>query len=392
MSDEDIRGPSREWLRRRVVYPLAFIAAAAVITAILLDSKPQIDTTTGENNAIAVRTLEIKLEPVQLSVRSEGTVQPSIQTNLVAQVSGEVIGVSDSLRSGGRFYRDDLLLSIDPQDYENAHSQALANLQRAEVEADYFAAENHRLIALAQQDMVSESQLRAAGRSAGVAQAALADAKVQLTTAQLNLARTAIRAPYEGRVASENVDIGQFMQRGSTIAELYATEQLEVRLPLADRQLGFLDPTILEGGIYTRSTAPEVTLTADFAGKRHRWNAKLVRSEGRIDQQSRVVYVVAQVNTPLSQFEVDLPVGLFVKAEIAGATVDNAAIIPSSAVRGGNRVLVVSPENTLHARTIEVLRYENERAVVTSGLLAGEKICLSPLQYVVDGMPVTLVD
>lgn len=392
MSDEDIRGPSREWLRRRVVYPLAFIAAAAVITAILLDSKPQIDTTTGENNAIAVRTLEIKLEPVVLSVRSEGTVQPSIQSNLVAQVSGEIIGVSDALRSGGRFYSDDLLLSIDPQDYENAHSQALANLQRAEVEADYFAAENQRLIALSQQNMVSESQLRAAGRSAGVAKAALADAKVQLSTAQLNLARTTIRAPYKGRVASENVDIGQFVQRGGTIAELYATEQLEVRLPLANRQLGFLDPTILEGGIYTPSTAPRVTLTADYAGKQHRWNAELVRSEGRIDQQSRVVYVVAQVNNPQSQYEVDLPVGLFVKAEIAGVTVDNAAIIPSSAVREGNRILVVSPENTLHARTVEVLRYENERAVVTSGLLAGEKICLSPLQYVVDGMPVTLVD
>ena len=392
MSTEDIRGPSKEWLRRRVVYPLAFIAVAAVITAILLDSKPQIDTTTGESNAIAVRSLEIKLEAFPLSVRSEGTVQPSIQTNLVAQVSGEVINVSDALRSGGRFYSNDLLLSIDPQDYKNSYLQAVANLQRAEVEADYFVAENRRLIALSQQDMVSESQLRAAGRSAGVAKAALADAKVQLSTAQLNLDRTAIRAPYDGRVASESVDIGQFVQRGGTIAELYATEQLEVRLPLADRQLGFLDSTILESGIYTHSAAPKVTLTADYAGKQHRWNATLVRSEGQIDQLSRVVYVVAQVNNPISQYEVDLPVGLFVKAEIVGLTVDNAAIIPSSAVREGNQVLVVSPENTLHARTIEVLRYENERAIVTSGLLAGEKICLSPLQYVVDGMPVTLVD
>ena len=102
MSNEDIRGPSRAWLRQRVAYPLAFIAAAAGITAVLLGSESELDTTIGENTAIAVRSLEISLETVVLSVRSEGTVQPSIKTNLVAQVSGEVVYVNDALRAGGR--------------------------------------------------------------------------------------------------------------------------------------------------------------------------------------------------------------------------------------------------------------------------------------------------
>ena len=392
MSNKDIRGPSRAWLRQRIAYPFVFIAVAAAITAILLSSETQVDTTVGENKAIALRSLDITLKPSVLSGHAEGTGQPSIRTNLVAQVSGEVIRVNDALRAGGRFYAGDSLITIDPQDYEHAHSQAMAKLQRAEAEADYFVAENARLIALSEQDMVSESQLRAAQRSAGVAQATLTDAQVQLSKAALDLRRTVIRAPYDGRVASEQVDIGQFVQRGGVIAELYATEQLEVRLPLADRQLGFLDPIILETGIYPNGSAPEVTLIASYAGKKHRWNAKLVRSEGAIDRQSRVVYVVAQVDNPKSQHGIDLPVGLFLKAEITGVTIENTALIPRSAIREGDRVLVIDIDNTLHFRKVEVLRYENEHAVVTSGLTAGEKICLSPLPYVVDGMPVTLVD
>ena len=392
MSNEDIRGPSRAWLRQRVAYPLAFIAAAAGITAVLLGSESELDTTIGENTAIAVRSLEISLETVVLSVRSEGTVQPSIKTNLVAQVSGEVVYVNDALRAGGRFSAGDSLLRIDPQDYEHANLQATAKLQRAAAEADYFSAENKRLIALSKQDMVSESQLRDAHRAADVAQAGLLDAQVQLSNTQLNLSRTNITAPYDGRVASEQVDIGQFMARGGVIAQLYATEQLEVRLPLADSQLGFLDPLILETGIYTYNAAPRVSLSASYAGKKHGWNGKLLRSEGAIDRQSRVVYVVAQVDDPKSQHGIDLPVGLFLEAEISGITVENAAVIPRSAVREGNRVLVISSDNTLHFRQIEVLRYENEHAVVTSGLTAGERICLSPLQYVVDGMSVTLAN
>jgi RND family efflux transporter MFP subunit len=215
---------------------------------------------------------------------------------------------------------------------------------------------------------------------------------VQLSNTQLNLSRTEIKAPYDGRVASEQVDIGQFIARGGVIAQLYATEQLEVRLPLADSQLGFLDPLILETGIYTYSAAPRVSLSASYAGKKHGWNGKLLRSEGAIDRQSRVVYVVAQVDDPKSQHGIDLPVGLFLEAKISGITVENAAVIPRSAVREGNRVLVISSDNTLHFRQIEVLRYENEHAVVTSGLTAGERICLSPLQYVVDGMSVTLAN
>lgn len=392
MSDDEIRGPSRGWLRRRLGYPLAFILCAAVIVALLLGSESKLETTSGANLPIAVRTLDIVPETVTLHVRSEGTVQPETQTLLVAQVAGEIIQVTPALKAGGRFAAGDLLLRIDPRDYDNHYARARAALERAEVEATYFDAERARLRKLAEQDMVSESQLTDVERAAGVATANLADARVQVESARLDLVRTEIRAPYSGRVASEQVDTGQFIQRGGIIAEVYATSRLEVRLPLANSQLGFLDRTILETGVYDAGAAPAVKLFAEYGGELQTWQGKLARSEGTIDRLSRVVYVVAQVDNPVSDKGIDLPVGLFLEAEIAGITVDNATVIPRSSIREGDNVLIVTPDNTLQFRRIDVLRYEGDAAVVTAGLTSGERICISPLQFVVEGMPVTLAN
>ena len=391
MSDGEIRGPSRGWLRSRIGYPLLFISAAVGIVALLLSSESEIETTSGEAYAIGVRTLEVVPTLVNLRVESEGTVQPSASTQLIAQVAGEIIEVDEALRAGGRFAKGQLLLRIDPQDYDNLYARALATLERAEVEARYFDAERIRLRTLAEQNMVSESQLTEIERAAGVATASLADAQVQVEAARLDLVRTEIRAPYDGRVASEQVDVGQFLQRGGVIADLYATNQLEIRLPLANSQLAFLDRSLVATGVYPAGSEPAVQLAADYAGELHRWSGKLVRSEGAIDRQSRVVYVVVQVDNPTSDRGVDLPVGLFLRATIAGITVADAMLVPRSAIREDDQVLVVAPDNTLRFRRIGILRYQGEYAVVTEGLQAGELLCVSTLQYVVEGMPVTVI-
>ena len=392
MNSEEVRGPSRAWLRQRLGYPLAFIAAAIVIVALLLNSGSELETTSEESVAYAVRAQTIMPKAITLQVNSEGTVQPGARTSLVTQVAGEVIEVAEALKAGGRFAKGDLLLRIDPQDYDNLYARALALLERAEIEAAYYDAERTRLRTLAEKNMVSESQLREIERAAGVATANLADAKVQVKTARLDLVRTEIRAPYEGRVASEQVDIGQFVQRGSVIADLYATNHLEVRLPLANSELEFIDRAIIETGVYLEGNAPEVRLQADYAGERHSWQGKLVRSEGSIDRQSRVVYVVARVDQPVSDRGIDLPVGLFLNAEIVGITIPSAVLIPRSAIRDGGRVLIITSDNQLAFRNINILRYQGEYAVVTTGLTAGERLCVSPLQFVVEGMPVTVVN
>jgi len=390
MTENVVQGPSAQWLRSRVLYPLVIIGVALGIVVLLLRSSSSLDTSEKTPDPIVIRSQSVSLGPISLRVKSEGTVQAAVGSALVAQVTGEVLYVSPNLNAGGRFAEGESLLRIDARDYESALASAEAHLERARVEAQFFDAEWRRLEQLSSDKMVSESQRRDAERAARVSQATIKDAEAQLSRARLDLERTHIRAPFNGRVSREQVDVGQFVQRGTELAAIYGTDTLEVRLPLADSQLAFLDPEILRSGNYPEATAPRVTLQADFAGATQRWEGALVRSEGLIDRKSRVVYLIAQVTNPMSDRGVMLPAGLFVEASITGLSVPSAVTVPRSAIREGDQVLVVDGSNTLRFRSVEILRYQDGQAIITAGLAPGETVCLSNLQFVVEGMPVAL--
>ena len=390
MTENVVQGPSAQWLRSRVLYPLVIIGVALGIVVLLLRSSASLDTSEKTADPIVIRSQTVSLEPISLRVKSEGTVQAAVGSALVAQVTGEVLYVAPNLNAGGSFAAGESLLRIDARDYESALASAEAQLERARVEAQFFDAEWRRLEQLSNDKMVSESQRRDAERAARVSQATIKDAEAQLSRARLDLERTHIRAPFNGRVSREQVDVGQFVQRGTELAAIYGTDTLEVRLPLADSQLAFLDPEILRSGNYPKATAPRVTLQADFAGATQRWEGALVRSEGLIDRKSRVVYLIAQVTNPMSDRGVMLPAGLFVEASITGLSAPSAVSLPRSAIREGDQVLVVDGSNTLRFRSVEILRYQDGQAIITAGLAAGETVCLSNLQFVVEGMPVAL--
>ncbi len=390
MTENVVQGPSAQWLRSRVLYPLVIIGVALGIVVLLLRSSASLDTSEKTPDPIVIRSQTVALEPISLRVKSEGTVQAAVGSALVAQVTGEVLYVAPNLNAGGSFAAGESLLRIDARDYESALASAEAQVERARVEAQFFDAEWRRLEQLSSDKMVSESQRRDAERAARVSEATIKDAEAQLSRARLDLERTHIRAPFNGRVSREQVDVGQFVQRGTELAAIYGTDRLEVRLPLADSQLAFLDPEILRSGNYPEATAPRVTLQADFAGATQRWEGALVRSEGLIDRKSRVVYLIAQVTNPMSDRGVMLPAGLFVEASITGLSVPSAVTVPRSAIREGDQVLVVDGSNTLRFRSVEILRYQDGQAIITAGLAPGETVCLSNLQFVVEGMPVAL--
>ena len=222
-----------------------------------------------------------------------------------------------------------------------------------------------------------------------IAEATLRSSQAQLARAERDLARTRILAPYEGRVRSERVDIGQFVNRGNAIATIYATDYAEVRLPINDEELAFLD---LPLGPVTQSTqmipAARVTITARFAGKEHQWPAQVVRTEGELDPQTRMINVVARVESPYAPAagRAPLAVGLFVDAEIHGRLARDVAVLPRSAVRPDNQVLVVDENNRLHFRQVSLLRLEHDDMLIRIGLEDGEQVCISPMQAVVEGM------
>jgi multidrug efflux pump subunit AcrA (membrane-fusion protein) len=191
-------------------------------------------------------------------------------------------------------------------------------------------------------------------------------------------------------VRQESVDIGQFVSRGNTFATLYGSADAEVRLPIADRQLAFLNLPVGIRGELPAALQPAVTLSAEFAGRKLTWQGRIVRTEAQIDTASRMVNVVARVDNDGQQ--APLAVGLFVEAEIQGLTAEDIVVLPRSALREGNQVLVVDAEDRLRYRQIEPLRLYQDEVLVRGGLEAGERICISPIQTAVEGMPVKPVD
>ena len=383
--------PTKPSAAKRVIAPALILAFSVVIFIGLINNQPTLKTTAKEPVPVAVRALDVRLAPMQLRVSSEGNVQPSVETKLVAQVAGEVIELSSSLVAGGNFSKGDILLKLDPRDYEVALSRSQATLSRAQAERRFATEEITRIRSLYGDELASIAELQSAERLLAVANAASDDAAAAVKRASVDLERTVFTAPFNGRVRAEDVDIGQFLSKGAMIATLYDTDRLQVRLPLADAQLAYLDPSYAQTGMSGEEPA-NVVLTANYAGDMQSWSAKLLRTEGDISTKSRFLHVIVAVTETLNSNGVRLPVGLFVNAVIDGRTVDNLVSIPRTALRPDNSVMVIDDSDKLHFRDVSVFKLSDNDVLISEGLASGERISISPLQFVVEGMPVTVID
>lgn len=363
-----------------IVMVFVFGGATLMATAPVLEPAPIAPVTS------TVRVQTVTPELVQLKVHSQGTVMPSTESQLIPEVSGRVVWMSPKLVAGGYFNEGELLARVDKVDYQNTADRAKATLIRAQAEQQHAKFEFQRLRRLEARRLTSRSQLENGLRALRVADAALQDANVNFDQATQNVDRTELTAPFTGLVRSENVDIGQFISRGAPIATLYGSDLSEVRLPIADRQLAFLNlPPTLRGEL-PEELQPTVTLTTEYAGQKLQWQGKIVRTEAEIDISSRMVQLVARV--PNLDSDTPLAVGLFVEAEIEGLSAEDIVVLPRSALRNDNQVLVVDNENRLRFRPIETLRLYQDNVLVAGGLAAGERVCVSPIQTPIDGMTV----
>ena len=371
---------------RKFVIPTAIVLACIFGAVTLMATSPTLTPSIPEPIATTVRVLEVAPRQVQLTVQSQGTVAPNTESELIPEVSGRVSWISPSLVNGGTFVAGEPLLRLEQRDYQTALQRAEAAMNRADAEYEHAQFEHQRLESLEARQLASRSALETALRAFRIAEAAQSEAQAGLSQARRDLERTEIRAPFTGLVRRESVDIGQFVARGNAIATLYASADAEVRLPIADRQLAFLNLPVGIRGELPPDLQPEVTLSAEFAGQRMTWTGHIVRTEAQIDTASRMVHVVARVDN--DQQSAPLAVGLFVTAEIQGLTAEDVVVLPRSALREGNQVLVVDAEDRLRFRAIEPLRLYHDEVLVNQGLAAGERVCVSPLQTAVEGMPV----
>jgi RND family efflux transporter MFP subunit len=374
-------------MNKKLLYPLLVLAGGAILAILLATSKPVVESEPIQPMITTVRVLKVEPKTEYLTVSSQGSVQPRTQSTLIPEVSGRVTWISPSLVGGGSFKQGDVLLKIDRADYLSNVERSRAVVQRSEVEHSFTGDELNRLEKLFKKKLASQSQLDEARRNDRVAQANLLEGRANLTQAERDLSRTELTAPFDGLVRSEQVDKGQFVSRGTSIGIIYATDFVEVRLPIAASQLQFMGlPTKNIRGQIPPSIQPPVTLTADIGTTKVIWEAVLVRAEAEIDEQSRMLYGVVRLPSMRDEQSLPIPVGLFVQAEIRGQKVENLIQLPRSAVRDGDQVLVVDSDNRLHYRNVRILRLQHDDVLISEGLEAGELVCISPLQAVVDGM------
>jgi RND family efflux transporter MFP subunit len=381
-----------------VLLPVAVLALGGWSAKTMIDSRPEPEKKTPQVTAPLVRVMRARTENVRLTVETEGVVAPRTESQLVPEISGRVMWASPSLVAGGFFDEGQVLLKIDPREYELAVIGARSAVAQAKTRV--ATEEQEASVARKEWESLGEGEptpLVLREPQVAEAKAAQASAEAALGQAQFDLERTIVKAPFDGRLWEKSVDVGQYVQRGQAVARLYAVDVAEVRLPIADEQLAYVALPLAYRNVESsqNATGPAVTLKTDFAGETYHWNGRIVRTEGEIDPRTRMVHAIAQVEDPYARAgqsrRPPLAVGMFVKAEIHGKGV-RAIPIPRTAVRGENTVLVVTAENKIEFRRLDIFRQERDRVLARGGIAEGEQICVSTLEAAVEGMPVRILE
>ncbi|WP_323762022.1 efflux RND transporter periplasmic adaptor subunit [Maricaulis sp.] len=381
------------FLGRFLIFAVVGVVGVGII-GMLFASQQQPERANAAPRPVAVFVDEAQLDTIALHVTSQGEARPRTQINLVPQVAGRITFVNPDFIEGGFFEAGETLIQIEDADYRLAVTRASAQvaqaqqaLAREQAESELAASE------WAELGDGEASSLTLREPQLADARAQLAAANASLQSARLDLQRTRISAPFSGRVRVKNADLGQYVAPGTQLGTVFSTDAILVRLPLTDHELGLLGIPIAYNA--AGGEGMPVELSATLAGRQHSWQGRITRTDSAIDPQTRVLYAIAEVADPYgsaAEGGAPLAVGLFVTASITGRDVENAYILPRSALRGQNSVYVAEEGGTLSVRTVEVIDSTSERVVVSSGVRGGEMVVTSPIRGASDGMRIQTFD
>lgn len=369
--------------------PLGILAATTVTVMIILGNPPEANFSAPKAAArIMVEVQKIERQPYTVAIDSYGTVRPRTQSSLTSQVSGQITYISDNFREGGFFDEGEVMVRVDPRDYRAEVKVAEADLILAQQTLSEESARAEQAKAdwqrLGKKGKPNDLVLRIPQLQA--AKASVLSAEAKLGIAKLALERTEIKAPFSGRILDKYVDIGQVVSANTSLADIYATDFVEVRLPIKNSDLSLLNLP-QEANRQPPSTAPtQVLLFSDLIGQQQ-WSGTLVRTEGAIDSDTQQLYGVAQIDKPFDLAPPLIKIGQYVNASIIGRTLPDAIKIPNSAIYQGTFVYI-EKDGLLQRRNVRTLWKNDEDALIAEGLEEGENIVLSPLGNVVSGTPV----
>lgn len=406
---------------KKILVPIFIVGISAAIAALLVLNRPSPAVKPAEERVAQVVISPARAEDLIFNVESQGTVEPRTQTTLVAEVSGRVVSVSEKFVVGGFFNKGETLLTLDDADYKVNVQQAQASLLTAQAQFVQESAQAEQAV----RQWESSGRKRADAPPLALrtpfleeSRARVLFAEADLARAERQLERTNIRAPYDGLVREKMVDIGQFIGTGTQMARTFAIDFAEIRLPLTDRDIAYLElprPGVMasapvngqsvaaardmntnraEDGLYatSRQKGTPVTLKATVGGRPYEWEGRIVRTEGVIDPNTRVYYAVAQVEDPYglhqSSNRAVLSIGSFVNATLRGITVRDVFTVPHRAVRNGDEIMIMDNEQRLRQRKVNILRTDTENVYIDGGLFEGEQVIVSPVPVPIEGMRV----
>ena len=378
----------------KIVAPLFTVAAGLGVAQWLIATKPAPPEQTSRPSAPAVSAVEVRRSSVSFPIRSQGTVMPRTESTLIARVPGQIVSVADCFDESGFFGQGEMLVQIDRRDYEVRTRRLDAALQAARAQELEAQRNLHRHVELRKRNVTTQADFDRSQAAFDIAAARIAELEAQLEEARNAEADTTVVAPFDGCIRQKHADVGQFVSTGTPLATCFATDAVEVRLPVDDRELGFLSLSL--GETLPPGTGPKVTLEADFAGELCRWDGTIVRSEALVDSKSRMVYLVATVTEPYADSRrragQPLAVGMFVEATIRSSPILDAVVLPESCVTGDGDLFVIDREGKLAPRRVEILRRERGWIVVRGDLAEGQSVCASRVEQAIPGMQVEVVE
>ena len=374
-------------------YPIIIIAFGLLICILMIILKPAAKPDEVRFPDPFVKVEKILPQSRNIIIKSQGSVVPHKESQIFPEIIGPVVYVSSKLYEGSSFNKGDILAKIDSKDYELDIKSAESILAAEKTKLSFEEAESNS----AREEWEKIGSGKPGDLTLRIPQLKQAQSGVEAAEANLerlkrNLDKTIIKAPYDGLVRKKNIDIGTVVSPGYLLANIYATDYVEVKLAIPDEDLAFLDIP-LDGTEINVANQAKVDLIGSFGGEDITWDGKIVRMEAEIDSKSRMAILIARISDPynLSKYKIPLRVGQFVEAEITGKKFDNIYTINRELIRNNNQVIIVSEmDTTLDFRSVNIIRYEDDFAFINKGLDYEIQICRTNLDVMYNGMKVRL--
>lgn len=400
MTDSPLVTPSRvASLVVRVALGVGLLAGGALGAVVLVKSRPVAAEGAVVETSVPVEVVRVATTDEVVVVRGSGTVVADQQVVLTPQVAGKVVAVDPALRPGGRVRRGDVLVRIDPRDYELAVVQAESQVAQAKLALEL---ERSRAdVAVREWELVKSERPSAEAplalrqpQLASAERAALA-AEAALDAARINLERASLRAPFDAIVLSEGVDVGQVVGAATQIATLVGTDRMRVELKVPVEALPHLEIPELGAEAYARGGGSVAHVTQQLAqgstGGAVEREGRVYGLGGQIDAATRSATVLVAIEDPLGA-DGGLPLlpGAFVEVAIDGRALPGVIDLPRTGIRDGDVAWVVGPDDRLVRREVAIAWREAERVLISAGLEAGEAVVVSPLALPIEGLAVKL--